>query len=144
MTKDEAFKVIEAYNRLLVRTLEVAGDGSVYHYPTVDMSDNPRLDIIGDKALLSWRELDTYGGGCLMDEQIECPLDAVLLNDAEFEAYRIKQAHAKEAREAKIRAAQEAVKRDRAEAHDRSEWTRLQAKYGGVKKQSVAEKETEK
>jgi hypothetical protein len=102
------------------------------HYASVDHDDLPRLSIDGDNAVLTWREYesDYYGGGYQNNEIAPFPAFLLSLGEAEFKAVMSKTKREIAEREAKVRAAQDAVSRDRQEAHERAVLAALQRKYG--------------
>jgi len=130
MTKDEAALIIEAYDSLIDRAIDVTGITGFY--ASVDSDDMPRLSFLGDAAVLTWREYesDYYGAGRITSESTQFPLALLLLSEKEFEVFKSKNEREAKERDAKVRAAQLAVQREREEAHDRAEWARLRRKFG--------------
>jgi hypothetical protein len=124
-----AAKIIEAYDALVDRALDVTGITG--YYASVDSDDRPRLRIDGETATLTWRahESDYYGGGYTTDESTQFPAALLFLSDAEFEAFKKRAEKEAHERYAKVREAQLAVQRERQEAHDRAEWERLRRKF---------------
>ena len=129
MTKDEAIKIVDDYNRLLGRALEIT-DNTPF-YSSVDGDDNASLSFDGDDVVLSWKEYqsDYYGGGYLDDETFKFPIDILLMDDKDFTALCKKVVAEEEERNARLRAAQAAVERDRREAHERAVYAQLKAKF---------------
>jgi hypothetical protein len=128
----EAAELIEKYDALVERAIEVAGlpgNGSF-----VETDDRPRLsiDVDAQTATLTWRgyESDYYGSGSTTDERTTFSAFPLFMPDDVFEKWRDKTIQEAEERDARVRKAQLAVERDRREAHDRAEWARLRAKYG--------------
>ena len=132
MNKTEAINIIKAYNELLARAIDITND--VPYYASVDSDSNASISIEDDKVVLRWKnyESDYYGGGSLVDESTNFPLDVLFLTDAELETMRTKIKKDVAEKEAKVRAAQKAVEKDRAEARDKAEWARLKNKFGGA------------
>jgi hypothetical protein len=141
MDVETARKIIWEYQDLLERALNVVDD--VPFYARVDNEESARLDIDGDKAILSWTyyEADYYdsggydSGGC-SNEQTSFPVDMLFISDDELAAMR-EMAKVEEAeKEARLMAAQASVAIQQKEQHDRAEYERLCAKYG---KQTIDE-----
>ena len=132
MSKDleTAISVVEAYQKLLYRALKIVSD--VPYRASIDDRDRTFLDFDGDEAILLWVEYesDYYGGGHLETRSTRFPASVLFLSDDELAALRRKVKKEEAERDAKLRAAQAAVARDRQEAHDRAEFARLSAKFG--------------
>jgi hypothetical protein len=132
MAKDleHAKEIVAAYETLLERALEVVSD--VPFYSCVDDDKNAALTFDGEEAVLSWSsyESDYYGGGSISHDEARFPANALFLSDTELAALRKKVKKEEAEKNNRLRRAQEAVARDRAEAWDRAEFARLTAKYG--------------
>jgi hypothetical protein len=128
---NDALKIITEYRDLLDRALEVVGD--VPFYACVENEENAHLDFDTEtgEAILSWiyYESDYYGGGSLSSEATRFPIAALFLSDDKLAAMRRETRADIAERDAKVRAAQMAVARDREEARDRAEFARLSSKY---------------
>jgi len=129
-TKDDVLRIIDAYDVLVFRAIDIAGK------PPVNASVNddslPRLSIEDDNMVLTWKEYesDYYGSGYCTDEDARFPLRYLSMTDEQLDALRKQIRQEEREREAKVRTAEAAVARDRAEAHDRAEWARLRQKFG--------------
>lgn len=130
MTKQKAIQIIEAYDALIEAALYVVSTGPFY--ASVDDGDRPRIAIDGDDVVLSWREYesDYYGGGYTTDADTRFPADVLFMGREDLDAWRAKIKREEQEKAERLRAAQQAVAKDRAEAHDRAEWARLRNKYG--------------
>lgn len=129
MTKD-VVKIIASYDALVDRAIAACAPGCG-HYSSVSHDDHPRLSVDGDTATLTWREYesDYYGGGYCTDESAQFPAALLSLGDDEFRATQAAVRAEISERERRVRAAQKAVARDRAEAHERAVYAALKAKY---------------
>lgn len=127
---DAAEKTIAAYKQLVIRALQIVSD--VPFYASVEHEESAHLTIDGDDAILSWcyYESDYYGGGYLKDEETSFPVSTLFLSNDDLKALRKQAKKEKAEQNAKVRAAQEAVARERSEARDRQEFDRLATKYG--------------
>lgn len=128
-TRADAVKIIDAYRSLLEWALEIVRD--VPYSASVDAENYPHISISGDEVILFWKEYDSdyYGGGSLEENEARFPVRALAYNPEELRAVREKMKAAERERLKKVRAAEAAVARDRAEQHDRAEFARLSAKY---------------
>lgn len=127
----DARKIVEAYEELVDRALGIVSD--VPFYASVDDDDHGvALTFDGDKAVLSWTSYDSdyYGGGSLNDDSSAFPAEVLFMPDKELSALRARVKEEEQERQRKVAAAEEAVRRQRAEARDRSEYARLCKKYG--------------
>lgn len=129
MTLDEARKIVEAYEALVDHALKIVSD--VPFYVSVGDDDYAHLHFDGDNAVLSWcsYESDYYGGGSLSHDEGTFPAEALLLSDADLKTLRARVKKEAVERNAKLKAAEAAVARDRAEARDKAEFARLKAKF---------------
>lgn len=130
MNLAEAAKIIEEYNRLVECALKVVSD--VPFYAGTDNERYATIAINGEEVVLAWVEYDSdyYGGGSMRECDTRFPSQVLFMTDEELKALR-KKVKAEEAeRQRKVRAAEQAVERDRAEARDRAEYARLSAKFG--------------
>jgi len=133
MVKDykEAFDVIEEYDALVKRALEIIRYEPYRAY--VENDESAHLNLDGDQAILSWwfNESDYYGGYSLGHETHAFP--AKLLFEphcSEFKDEMLKVAIVEKEKSDRLRKAQAAVERQRKEEADRAEYIRLSAKYG--------------
>lgn len=127
---DAAAKIVADYDALVERAIEITND--IPFYASVDYNDRPRLSFDGDDAVLNWREYesDYYGGGSTIDESTRFPAYILFMSDDELSKLRAKTKKDVAEQERRVKAAQEAVARDRAELNDRADFARLQKKYG--------------
>ncbi len=133
-TVEDAQKLIEAYWDLVERALDVVSDVPFKADNGLD-SEHAYLDFDGDNALVVWAEYesDYYGGGSVNYREERFPASALLISDANLATLRANVKREEVEKAAKLHAAQEAVARDRQEAHDRAEWERLKLKFEGQK-----------
>jgi hypothetical protein len=124
-----AKEVVKAYEELLARALEIVGDVPFYH--CVDDDKNAALTFDGDEAVLSWcsYESDYYGGGSISHDEGRFPVSALMLTDTELSALRKKVKEEEAEKQNRLRRAQEAVRKEREEERDRTEYARLSAKF---------------
>ncbi len=127
-TKTEAVAIIDAYNRLREWVLEIASD---VPYSVSFDDDKPNIEIKGDEVVITWKryESDYYGSGGREEERATIPVGTLSLNPEQLRALRAKVKQEEAERQKKVRAAEAAVARDRAEQRDRAEYARLTAKY---------------
>lgn len=131
--------IIDAYNALVARAIEIARDYPFNAY--IDEDNGVHLEIDGDKAILFWctYESDYYGGGSISNSTFDMRLDFLSLTDKELADYR-KRTRAEEAeRNKKVAAARAKVAEDRkrmaairAEERDKAEFERLKTKFGST------------
>jgi hypothetical protein len=133
MVKDykEAFDLIESYDALVKRALEITRYEPYYAY--IENRDSVHIDLDGDQAILSWwfNEGDHTGGPWLKDEAHAFP--AKLLFEpcySEFKDEMLKVAIVEKEKSDRLRKAQAAVERQRKEEAEKAEYIRLSAKYG--------------
>ena len=137
MTQLEAEQLIDDYEALVDRAIQICGAGCGY-YASVDYDDWPRLRIepkpSGDEGVLIWREYesDYYGGGHCEDETARFPAELLFLSDEDFEKWKTTTAKEIIERDERVRAAQEAVARDRQIAQERAMLAMLKRKYEGT------------
>lgn len=133
MSKKEVRDIVNAYWSLLARARDVVGY-EPFGAPITWDSKGLRLWIdkdAPDKIVLEWvvYESDYYAGGYCNEQTHEFPLSALLMSDADLKAADAKVRAEARARAQRLRRAQEAVAKDRREAHDRAEYARLKMKY---------------
>lgn len=129
MDAAEISKVINDYDGLVERAVTIANGHPFFKY--IDAGDVNDLMIDDDRLVITWKEYesDYYGGGNLSEDTYAIPLSLVSLSDAEITEMQTKAGREADERAAKVRAAEQAVARERQEIQERHMLTLLKAKY---------------
>lgn len=125
---NSAIKIVEAYQALVARAIEIV---TIMKYSLIDVDVNVTLTFDEDVVVLTWQcyESDYYGGGSLETEHVKFPASHLFLTNDELTTILYQKQKEEAERQAKVYAAQLAVKKDREESRDRAEYARLKAKY---------------
>lgn len=128
-TKD-AIKIIDAYDALVERAVQVVSDRPFL--AAIDEEHGVTIEIEGDEVVLRWceYEFDYYGGGHVENNATRFPSFALFMTDDELAAYRKKVNAEDDERNAKVQQAQFAVQKERQEAHEQAVLAQLINRYG--------------
>lgn len=128
MTLQEAKDIVLAYEELLAQALRTM------YMPNGQGVEEDRaiLFFSDDQPKLKWVEYESgyYGDGHLSDQEADVDANLLLLPADDLEAVIASAAKEDTERREKLRRAQEAVQRDRAEAQERALFAHLKQKYG--------------
>lgn len=82
-------EIIEAYDALIDRAVAIADRAPYWKNPELDHAS---LTIDGDVATLTWPRADSCYGDCYLESnRATFPVSLLLLDDAEFEAWKLDQ-----------------------------------------------------
>lgn len=122
-----AQKTIDAYDTLIARAREIAGNAP--HFTYIRDESIAWIEIEDGTATLRWNEAESeYDSWSLTTKEFAFPAELLFLSDDEFNAWKKEQRRFYERQQAD-RAAAEMSARETAE---RTEFERLKAKYGAI------------